>query len=106
MPSTEATFQTLTGGGRPLGPRNSARIYRHCHHFCHQDSRPRSGVGSSGGPSCYPWIARANIMTIAAKYEDGVFKPLEEVKLTEGTRVEVHAAEQPRRRPKSAREFA
>ena len=28
-------------------------------------------------------------MTIAAKYEDGVFKPLEEVKLTEGTRVEV-----------------
>ena len=29
-------------------------------------------------------------MTIAAKYEDGVFKPLENVKLTEGTRVEVH----------------
>ena len=45
-------------------------------------------------------------MTIAAKYEDGVFKPLEEVKLTEGTRVEVHVAEQPRRRPKSVREFA
>ena len=33
-------------------------------------------------------------MTIAAKYEDGVFKPLEEVKLTEGTRVEVHVARQ------------
>ena len=45
-------------------------------------------------------------MTIAAKYEDGVFKPLEEVKLTEGTRVEVHVAEQPRGRPKSLREFA
>ena len=45
-------------------------------------------------------------MTIVAKYEDGVFKPLEEVKLTEGTRVEVHVAEQPRRRPKSVREFA
>ena len=45
-------------------------------------------------------------MTIAAKYEDGVFKPLEEVKLTEGTRVEVHVAEQPPSRPKSVREFA
>jgi len=45
-------------------------------------------------------------MTIAAKYEDGVFKPLEEVKLAEGARVEVHVAEQPRRRPKSVREFA
>ena len=43
-------------------------------------------------------------MTIAAKYEDGVFKPLEEVKLTEGTRVEVHVAEQPRRRPRPVRE--
>jgi predicted DNA-binding antitoxin AbrB/MazE fold protein len=27
-------------------------------------------------------------MTIAAKYEDGVFKPLEEVNLTEGTRAD------------------
>ncbi len=46
-------------------------------------------------------------MTIAAKYEDGVFKPLEEVKLTEGTRVEVHVpGKEPRRRPKSVREFA
>jgi len=45
-------------------------------------------------------------MTIAAKYEDGIFKPLEEVKLNEGTRVEVHVPEQPRRRPKSVREFA
>ena len=29
-------------------------------------------------------------MTIVAKYEDGVFKPLEDVKLAEGTTVEVH----------------
>ncbi len=32
-------------------------------------------------------------MTIAAKYENGVFKPLEEVALTEGTRVEVNVPE-------------
>ncbi len=29
-------------------------------------------------------------MTIAAKYEGGVFKPLEDVKIKEGTVVEVH----------------
>ncbi len=47
------------------------------------------------------------MMTIAAKYEDGVFKPLEEVKLTEGTRVEVLVpCEESSRRPKSVREFA
>jgi len=34
-------------------------------------------------------------MTIAAKYENGVFKPLEDVNLTEGTRVEVHVREEP-----------
>lgn len=45
-------------------------------------------------------------MTIAAKYEDGVFKPLEDVKLAEGTRVEVHVREATRRQPKSVREFA
>lgn len=46
-------------------------------------------------------------MTIAAKYEDGVFKPLQEVKLAEGTRVEVHlpGGNTPKR-PKSVREFA
>jgi predicted DNA-binding antitoxin AbrB/MazE fold protein len=46
-------------------------------------------------------------MTIAATYENGVFKPLEEVNLTEGTRVEVHvpAGDAPKR-PKSLREFA
>jgi hypothetical protein len=46
-------------------------------------------------------------MTITAKYEGGVFKPLEDVQLTEGTRVEVHIpGEEPRRRPISVREFA
>jgi Protein of unknown function DUF104 len=29
-------------------------------------------------------------MTITAKYEDGVFKPLEDVEIDEGTIVEVH----------------
>jgi hypothetical protein len=45
-------------------------------------------------------------MTIPAKYENGVFKPLEEVELTEGTRVEVHVPTDQPRRPKSVREFA
>jgi len=44
-------------------------------------------------------------MTIAAKYEDGVFKPLEDVKLAEGTRVEVHVPAEARpRTPKSIRD--
>jgi predicted DNA-binding antitoxin AbrB/MazE fold protein len=38
-------------------------------------------------------------MTIAAKYEDGVFNPLEDVKLTEGARVEVHVREAAERPP-------
>jgi predicted DNA-binding antitoxin AbrB/MazE fold protein len=33
---------------------------------------------------------KALLMTIAAKYEDGVFKPLEDVKVKEGTVVEVY----------------
>ena len=33
-------------------------------------------------------------MTIAAKYENGVFKPLEDVKLAEGTKVEGHVIEE------------
>lgn len=47
-------------------------------------------------------------MTIAAKYEDGVFKPLEDVELTEGTNVEVHVREAAERPPfpKSLRELA
>ena len=44
-------------------------------------------------------------MTIPAKYENGVFKPLEDVKLTEGTRVEVHVLEESEpKRPKSVRD--
>lgn len=45
-------------------------------------------------------------MTIPAKYENGVFKPLEDVKLTEGTRVEVYVpVEAPPTRPKSVRDL-
>lgn len=45
-------------------------------------------------------------MTIAAKYEDGVFKPLQDVHLTEGARVEVHVtAETASKRPKSVRDW-
>ena len=52
-------------------------------------------------------MERQPTLTIPAKYENGVFKPLEDVKLTEGTRVEVQIPdEQPRRRPKSVREYA
>jgi predicted DNA-binding antitoxin AbrB/MazE fold protein len=44
-------------------------------------------------------------MTIAAKYEDGVFKPLGDVQLAEGTRVEIHVtAETALKRPKSVRD--
>jgi Protein of unknown function DUF104 len=44
-------------------------------------------------------------MTIAAKYEDGVFKPLEEVTLNEGTEVKVHVPEKPApKQPKSVRD--
>jgi hypothetical protein len=45
-------------------------------------------------------------MTIAAKYKDGVFKPLDTVNLTEGARVEVHApAEEAPTPPKSVRDW-
>jgi predicted DNA-binding antitoxin AbrB/MazE fold protein len=37
-------------------------------------------------------------MTIAAKYENGVFKPLEDVKLEEGTRVDVQLKNNPQKR--------
>ena len=49
---------------------------------------------------------RVDAMTIAAKYEDGVFKPLEDVNLTEGTRVEVRVLlEAAPKRPKSVRDL-
>lgn len=42
---------------------------------------------------------------IPAKYEDGVFKLLEDPRLAEGTRVEVYVpAEAPRERPRSIRD--
>ena len=44
-------------------------------------------------------------MTIPAKYENGVFKPLEAINLTEGTRVEVHVVLEPApKRSKSVRD--
>ncbi len=45
-------------------------------------------------------------MTIPAKYENGVFKPLEDVKLAEGTEVQVHVPTERPSRPKSVRELA
>jgi len=45
-------------------------------------------------------------MTIPAKYQNGVFKPLADVNLTEGTRVEVHVpAEDDQKPPKSVRDW-
>lgn len=48
-------------------------------------------------------------MTIAAKYEDGVFKPLQEVTISEGTVVEVHIpsyADRLRTKSRSVQDFA
>jgi hypothetical protein len=46
-------------------------------------------------------------VTITAKYENGVFKPLEDVNLAEGTRVEVLVpADAGYQRPKSVRALA
>jgi predicted DNA-binding antitoxin AbrB/MazE fold protein len=39
-------------------------------------------------------------MTIAAKYENGVFRPLEDVKIKEGTLVEVHVPVEQHATPK------
>ncbi len=52
--------------------------------------------------------ARAT-MTITAKYEDGVFKPLEDVAINEGTIVEVRIpsyADRLKAKSRSVREFA
>jgi hypothetical protein len=51
---------------------------------------------------------RTNAMTIPAKYENGVFKPLDQVQIEEGTMVEVYVPADPGRlgpRPRSVREF-
>ena len=48
-------------------------------------------------------------MTITAKYEDGVFKPLETVTISEGTIVEVHVpsyADRLRAKSRSVGDFA
>jgi predicted DNA-binding antitoxin AbrB/MazE fold protein len=48
-------------------------------------------------------------MTITAKYEDGVFKPLEDVAITEGTIVEVRVpsyADRLKAKSRSVRAFA
>ena len=44
-------------------------------------------------------------MTIPAKYESGVFRPLEDVTIKEGTVVEVHVPEGTSPKPKSVRDF-
>lgn len=47
-------------------------------------------------------ILRMKAMTIPAKYENGVFRPLQEVRIQEGTLVEVNVpAEVPARMPRS-----
>ena len=50
-----------------------------------------------------------NHMMITAKYEDGVFKPLEDVTVNEGTIVEVHVpsyADRLKGKSRSVRDFA
>jgi len=42
-------------------------------------------------------------MTIAAKYESGVFKHLENVKIEEGTVVEIHVPQREKATPSSIR---
>lgn len=44
-------------------------------------------------------------MTIPAKYESGVFRPLADVTIREGTVVEVHVPEATAPKPKSIRDF-
>ena len=44
-------------------------------------------------------------MTISAKYEDGVFKPLEDVQIEDGTVVQVNLPAAERGKPRSIREL-
>jgi len=53
----------------------------------------------------YATIEKHATMTIPATYENGVFKPLEDVNLIEGTIVEVHLPEDAPKRPKSVRDW-
>ena len=45
-------------------------------------------------------VPRGGLMIITAKYEDGVFKPLEDVKISDGTVVEVRIPSRPDRKSK------
>lgn len=42
-------------------------------------------------------------MTIPARYENGVFKPLQDVKIKEGTLVEIHVPQREKTKPQSVR---
>jgi hypothetical protein len=44
-------------------------------------------------------------MTIAAKYENGVFRPLENVKIKEGTVVEIRVPQEEKAKPRSIGEL-
>jgi predicted DNA-binding antitoxin AbrB/MazE fold protein len=44
-------------------------------------------------------------MTIAAKFEKGVFKPLDTVRLKEGTVVDIHVPDEAKVKPRSIREI-
>jgi len=56
-----------------------------------------SGCAGSG------WYAKA--MTIAAKFENGVFKPLGTVKIQEGTVVEIYVPQGEKAKPQSIRDL-
>ncbi len=60
----------------------------------------------AGAPRLQLGLEKPAIMTIPATYENGIFRPLEDVHLTEGTRVEVHVpAKDTPKRPKSVRDW-
>jgi hypothetical protein len=44
-------------------------------------------------------------MTIAAKYENGVFKPLEKVQIEEGVIVEIYVPQAEKAKPRSIRDL-
>lgn len=48
---------------------------------------------------------RCKHMTIAAKYENGVFKPLDAVNIKEGTIVDVHVPHEEKRKSSSIRDL-
>jgi hypothetical protein len=50
-------------------------------------------------------VWKLRTMTITAKYEDGVFKPLEDVVIEEGAIVEVHVRKKETAKPRSIRDL-